>query len=79
MQNEGVSPLKAFFQNRWVRVVLVIDIVIIAAIIGIIIYNATKNAIISFAIAPIDATITVNGNSSYSNGSQIIYRKADYD
>lgn len=69
MQNEGVSPLKAFFQNKWVRLVLVIDVIIIVAIIGVLIYNLTKNAIISFTIAPIDATITVNGNSSYSNGS----------
>lgn len=69
MQNEGVSPLKAFFQNRWVRLVLVIDVIAIIAIVAIIIYNSTKNAIISFTIAPIDATITVNGNSNYHNGS----------
>lgn len=69
MQDGSVTPIGNFFRNKWVRFVLVIDILAIIGIIAIIIYNLTKNSIINFTIAPIDATITVNGNSSYHNGS----------
>lgn len=64
-----MSPIGSFFRNKWVRLILIVDILAIIGIIAIIIYNLTKNSIINFTIAPIDATITVNGNSSYHNGS----------
>lgn len=64
-----MSPIGSFFRNKWVRLILVIDVLAIIGIIAVIIYNSTKNSIINFTIAPIDATITVNGNSSYHNGS----------
>ena len=69
MQDGSVSPIGSFFRNKWVRLILIVDILAIIGIIAIIIYNLTKNSIINFTIAPIDATITVNGNSSYHNGS----------
>lgn len=69
MQDGSVSPIGSFFRNKWVRLILVIDVLSIIGIIAVIIYNSTKNSIINFTIAPIDATITVNGNSSYHNGS----------
>lgn len=69
MQDGSASPIKIFFRNKWVRLILILDVLVIIAIVAIAIYNSTKNAIITFTIAPIDATITVNGNSSYQNGS----------
>ncbi|RYC75003.1 hypothetical protein [Candidatus Nanosyncoccus alces] len=69
MQDGSVSPIGNFFRNKWVRAILAVDILAIIGIVTVVIYNLTKNAIIDFTIAPIDATITVNGNSNYHNGS----------
>ena len=69
MQDGSVSPIGNFFRNKWVRAILVIDVLTIIGVVTVVIYNLTKNAIIDFTIAPIDATITVNGNSNYHNGS----------
>ena len=70
MQNDGsVSPARAFLRNKWVRLILIIDSVIVIAVIGIIIWNATKTATINFSVAPIDAKIQLNGQGEYYNGS----------
>lgn len=69
MQNENLSLVGKFFRNKWVWLVIAIDIVVIVCVIALAINEATKNAIISFEITPIDSTITVNGDSSYHNGS----------
>lgn len=69
MQDENLSLVGKFFRNKWVWLVMAIDVIAIVAVVAIVIYNATKTAIISFEVAPIDATITVNGDSNYSNGS----------
>lgn len=69
MQDGMDTPLRSFFRNKWVRLTLFLDILVIAGIIAIVIYNSTKNAIISFTVAPVDATITINGNNTYHNGS----------
>lgn len=64
-----MTPIGNFFRNKWVRLILIIDVLIIIGVIAIIIYNSTKTAIIDFTVAPVDSTITVNGDSSYHNGS----------
>ncbi len=69
MQDGSVTPIGNFFRNKWVRLILIIDVLIIIGVIAIIIYNSTKTAIIDFTVAPVDSTITVNGDSSYNNGS----------
>ena len=69
MQDGSVTPIGNFFRNKWVRLILVIDVLIIIGVIAIIIYNSTKTAIIDFTVAPVDSVITVNGDSSYHNGS----------
>ena len=70
MQNDGnVSALKQFFRNKWVRVILVADVLAIIATIGVLIWNATKTATINFSIAPIDAKIQIDGHGEYYNGS----------
>lgn len=69
MQDGSVSPIKAFFRNKWVRLILVIDIVIIISIIVILIINSTKQSIITFNVVPADSQISLNGKGGYSNGS----------
>ena len=64
----NVSPVKAFFRNKWVRLVLAIDAVVLVALLVVLIMNAMKTSVISFDVTPIDAKILVNG-SEYTNGS----------
>lgn len=67
------SRLGDFFHNRWVRLVIILDIIILAVIIAVIIYNVTKTAVIVFDIAPVDATISLNGDSSYTNDTYEVH------
>lgn len=69
MQNEGVSPLKAFFQNRWVRLVLLVDLVVIIAIAIVLVIDSNKKSTINFNVVPSSSQIIVNGNDRYSNGT----------
>lgn len=70
MQNDGsISPVRAFLRNKWVRLVLIIDVIAIIAVIGILIWNATKTATINFNIAPVNAKIQIDGRGDYSNGT----------
>ena len=68
----NLSPLRDFFRNKWVRIFLIIDVFIIIILVGIKIWQSTKVSVIEFNIAPIDATISVNGNTNYSNGQYSI-------
>lgn len=71
--NDGsISPIRAFFNNKWIRIILVIDVLIIFVLIGIKFWQSTKVSVIEFNIAPIDATISVNGNTNYANGQYSI-------
>ena len=67
-EDGSISPLRAFFRNKWVRIILIIDVIAIFGIIGVLIWQATKVSTIIFNVAPIDATISVNGNTNYTNG-----------
>ncbi len=71
-EDVGVAPLRAFFRNKWVRTILILDVVVIFIVAGILIWQATKVSTIIFNIAPIDATISVNGNTNYTNGQYSI-------
>ena len=68
-EGENSSHFKEFLNKRWVKVVLIIDVLIVLAIIGVLIWNATKTATVNFSIAPIDAKITLNGQDDYKNGT----------
>lgn len=67
-KDKNISPLKAFFRNKWVRVILAINFITVLTIIAISIWQSTKISAINFNIAPVDATISVNGNTNYTNG-----------
>ena len=74
MQNDGsISPVKQIFRNKWVRIVLIIDVVILFVIIGVIIWDSTKNTTINFNVTPVDAKIQIDGQGEYSNGSYQIH------
>lgn len=66
--NDTISPIKQFFNNKWVRISLVIDLVLILVLIGVIIWQHTKVSTINLNITPLDATISINGDNSYKNG-----------
>lgn len=70
MQDGSVSPIKAFFRNKWVRLILVLDVIAIIFIVVLLINEARKTAVINFMIAPVDATISINGKDGYRNGGQ---------
>ncbi len=68
MQNDGsTSPLRQFFGQKWVKAILAFDALAIVAILGVVIWNATKTAIIVLDVAPIDASIQI-GHGGYTNG-----------
>lgn len=74
MQNDGsVSPIRAFFRNKWVRIILLANVVAIIVVIGIIINNATKTAIINLNIAPLDASVRIGGLEGRDNGSYQVH------
>ena len=70
MQDGSMSPIKAFFRNKWVRLILILDLIAIIFIIALVINNATKTAVINFMVTPVDATITINGRDGYRNGGE---------
>lgn len=72
MHDENGSLLKAFLSNRWVRAILVIDVIVIIIVTGVYIRQSNKNSTISFNVVPISATISVNGNTKYTNGQYSI-------
>lgn len=74
MQNDGsISPVQAFFRNKWVRLILIVDVIAVIVVIGFLIWNATKTAIINFSVAPLDAKIQIDGHGEYSNGSYNVH------
>lgn len=73
MQDGSVSPIRNFFRNKWVRLILIIDVSVIIAIIVFSINKAAKTAVVSFNVTPVDATITINGNGNYQNGGEAYF------
>lgn len=71
-EDGSISLVKAFFAKKWVRLGLVIDVVAILVLIGVLIWQATKVSTITFNIAPVDATISVNGKTGFTNGTYSI-------
>ena len=72
MQDGSVTPIGSFFRNKWVRLILVIDVIIIIIIVAILAKKTTETAVVSFNVTPINANITVNGSGGYENTGQPI-------
>lgn len=80
MQDGSVSPIGNFFRNKWVRIILATDVLAIILIVAFSINKATQTAVLSFNVAPVDATITINGNGSYkNNGEAYFFTPGTYD
>lgn len=68
MRDKDISPLREFFQNKYILIFILIDIIAVIALVGVFINRASKTSSIYFNVAPVDATISVNGDTHYSNG-----------
>lgn len=67
MQNDE-SRLKSFFKKKWVRIVVVVDILAMIFLVGVMIWNSTRTAILTLNVAPVDARIQV-GSNVFQNGT----------
>ena len=65
------SPLKNFFGNKWVRLALILDVLIVITFVVIIIMNLSKTSTITLDVTPLDAKIQLNG-AEYQNGTVAI-------
>lgn len=61
-----------FFKNKWVRLILAIDAVMILAIIGMVILDIAKNSVIYLNVTPVDAIISIDGRTEVTNGMYAI-------
>lgn len=64
----ALSPIQLFFRNKWVRLTLIFDVVLIIVLIAVLIWQTTKVSTVNFDVTPIDSRITINGNNTYQNG-----------
>lgn len=71
--SENNSPLRGFFKNKWVRLIIVIDILAVIAIIVIAIANSFRNSVIVLNVAPLDASVTINSKNGYKNGQYYFF------
>ena len=73
MQNTNdYSPVQTFLHNKWVRIVLIANAIIIIVIICLLIWQSTKVSTVNLNITPVDATISINGDKKYQNGQYSI-------
>ncbi len=66
---ENRSSVAEFFRNKWVRLIIILDIIAIIVVVIFTVFNVMKTSVLYFNITPLDATISVNGDSNYANGS----------
>lgn len=66
LPNQNSAPVANFFKNKFVRLVLILNILLIFIPIIISIKNATKTSILTLDITPLDATVTINDSGEYS-------------
>ena len=74
--NDGESPIKTFFRNKIVLFILVLDFCFVVSIIVLKVMMSDGSSIINLNIVPTSASISINGQSGYSNGE---YRFAPGD
>ena len=68
----SLSPIQIFIRNKWVRLILFFNIILLLVVIALLIWQSTKVSTISFNITPINSVITVNGDDNYQNGQYAI-------
>jgi hypothetical protein len=72
MQDNNTSPLQEFIRNKIVWAFFAIDIIAVIILVGFFINQASKVSTINFNVVPLDATISVNGDTNYANGQHNI-------
>ncbi len=73
MQDDmSLSLVQSFLRNKWVRLFLVLDAILLIIFILTLIWQATEVSVINFNITPLDSTISINGNDDYGNGQYSI-------
>lgn len=68
MRDNNISPLREFFHNKYILAFLAIDLIAIAALVGVFINRSTRISTINFNVVPANATISVDGDKRYKNG-----------
>ena len=68
MYDGHISPIERFFRNKWVRIVLGINVVIVIALIVAYIIDSKKTAVLELDVVPLNSQISVNGDTNFSNG-----------
>lgn len=63
-----LSPIQVFFHNKWVRLIIIVDIIALITLIIILIWQTTKVSTINLDVTPLDSRISINGNHNYQNG-----------
>ncbi len=72
------SRIQIFLKNKWVRLVLIIDILIVITITVITVINSLKSSALVLDIAPLDATLSIGGDTNYQNGTYKLF-PGDYE
>ena len=73
MDNGNVAPISAFLAKKWVKVVLVLDVILIVGLVIFGVAQAGRNAIIDFEVTPLNAKISLNGKGGYENGEYKVF------
>jgi len=73
MDNGSVAPIRAFLAKKWVKAVLVLDVVLIVGLVIFGVVQSGRNAIIDFEVTPLDVEISLNGKGGYENGEYKVF------
>ncbi|MBR3056193.1 hypothetical protein IKG64_02755 [Candidatus Saccharibacteria bacterium] len=74
---QNLSPLQAFLRSKWVRVVLVVDVLLVLLLIGVAIFQNTKTATVDILTVPSVAKVKIGGGD-YESGVYRIH-PGDYE
>lgn len=71
MQNNE-SEVRQLFRKKWVWSMILVDLLVVVAIIGVAIWNSMRSVTLIINVAPIDANVRI-GLSSYQNGTYKVH------
>ena len=72
MEYENTSSIRTFLKNKLVRLILVIDVIAIITIAIVSILNMNKSSDVILNITPINADISIDGQSGFTNGTYAV-------
>lgn len=74
---QNLSLVQAFFKNKWVRLVLVFDALLVVVLVGVMIFENTKSAMVDILTVPSVAKVRIGGGE-YKSGAYKIH-PGDYE